>query len=104
MPVATCVTMDVPATTAGDKPVNRNSPIVASTPPGPTAVMPIPATKPMQARRKIDKPPAYRRFTARRSKALNRRCQMVTARKRNGGFWRSAQQEVADEFDRLVER
>jgi hypothetical protein len=48
-PVATCVTMAVPATSAGDRPVSANSPIVTRTPPGPTAVIPMPAISPHSA-------------------------------------------------------
>src|SRR3546814_6874220 len=42
-PVATCVTIAVPATREGDISVKANRPMVINTPPGPTAEMPIPA-------------------------------------------------------------
>ena len=43
------VAIAVPATAAGASGVSANSPIVGSTPPGPTALMPTPPTRPITA-------------------------------------------------------
>src|SRR5690625_3895861 len=53
------VTMAVPATSAGDRSVRANSPIVGSTPPGPRAVIPTPPrspSSPSSARTGSDRP------------------------------------------------
>ena len=47
----TLVAIAVPLIAAGGSPENRNSPIVTSTPPGPSAVVPTPPAKPNSARR-----------------------------------------------------
>src|SRR5699024_8967162 len=49
IPVATCVTMAVPATTGADSSVSAIRPMLGSTPPGPSAVMPMPPTRPSTA-------------------------------------------------------
>src|SRR6185437_14591867 len=47
----TLVAIAVPLIAAGGRPESRNSPIVTSTPPGPSAVVPTPPAKPNSARR-----------------------------------------------------
>jgi hypothetical protein len=48
-PAPMFVAIAVPATAAGTSGVSANSPIVGSTPPGPTALMPTPPTRPITA-------------------------------------------------------
>ena len=48
-PAPMFVAIAVPATAAGASGVSANSPIVGSTPPGPTALMPTPPTRPITA-------------------------------------------------------